>query len=163
MWKRLYETGVVQRLTDFHYKYWPAWHKTTEFVTSHRWMEIQLEKAMREIDPNIALPYWETAVYGTQPERSSLWKTLGTNGSYANGYCVQDGIYGQWNLNPCMKRHWSPRRTIYPWYTPEFVTYTIQSPNFPEILSRGGGQHFQPHLNIGGYEGQYSGRNAPYE
>ena len=162
-WKRLYDNGFIQRLTDIHVKHWPAWHKTGEFEPSHRWINNQLEKAMRRIDSSLALPYWEASLYGSQPERSSVWDTFGRNGSYKNGYCVENGIYPEWNLDTCVKRHWSPRGTVYPWLTPELSTYVINSNSFEEFTAKVLGSHFQPHLNTGGYEGQMSVSSAPHE
>ena len=161
----MYERGDVQYLTDLHSRHWPAWHKTGETDTTHRWLSNQLEKIMRSIDPQTTLPYWDSTVYGSQPERSSLWDVLGHSGNYSDGYCVGDGIYKDWNLIPCMKRHWSPRGTIYPWFTPEFVSAYLQlSSSFSDFDGfSNGGDHFPIHLNVGGYEGQYSVSTAPYE
>ena len=160
----MYESGVIQGLTDLHVKTWPAWHKTVEFIPTHRWFVNEFEKAMRIIDPTTTLPYWEPTTQGCQPERASLWDVLGHSGNYSNGYAVEDGIYGKWGLVPRVKRHWSHRRTIYPWDTPEYQTMFIQSAKtFEQLSQKSVNDHFLVHLNVGGYEGQYSVRDAPYE
>ena len=164
VWKQMYEKGIIQNLTDIHVKYWPEWHKTVEFILGHRWLSNELDKAMRSIDPQTALPYWDPYLYGSQPERSSIWETFGHSGNYSNGYSVPDGIYGDWKLIPAVKRHWSKDGTILPWFTPEFTTYYIQGSSDLNVLAiLTTGFHFPPHLLIGGYEGQYSYKNAPYE
>ena len=163
VWKQMYGNGDIQRLTEFHVKYWPAWHKSTEFFASHRWFVNRFEKLMQKIDPGVTLPYWDPHSFATQPERSSIWDTLGHSGNYSNGYAVPDGICAEWGLVPSIKRHWLPNGAIPPFFSQEFITSIIQSSNsYPEFTGSAG-IHFTPHLGVGGYEGQYSYRNAPYE
>ena len=163
-WKQLYEEGTINYLAELHKKWWPSWHKSGEFLASHRWSINYLEKAMRAIDPTVTLPYSMTWTYGCQPERASIWDYLGTNGSYSNGYCVTDGKIYPDNLVPALKRQWSLRGTIYPMVTPEFATQWIQNAKtFTQVLNWDSGVHFQQHLNFGGYPGEYSVKNAPYE
>ena len=163
VWEVMYKKGDVQRLTDLHVKTWPAWHKTAEFLPGHRWFANNFEQLMQQIDPGVTLPYYDIYTYAVQPERSSIWNTLGHSGNYSNGYSVPDGVYASWNLVPTIKRHWQANGTILPWFTQEIFTSVIQtSHSYPE-MNRIIGSHFPPHLNIGGYEGQYSYRNAPYE
>ena len=163
VWKIMYKKGDIQLLADLHAKVWPAWHKTMEAGPSHRWLITEFEKIMQSIDPGTTLPYYESPIYGAQPERSSIWETLGHSGKYSNGYDVPDGIYPEIHLATTVKRHW-PNGTIPPWTTPEFITYLIQSSrSLPDFNLKILGLHFQPHLNVGGYEGQMSYRVAPYE
>ena len=132
--EKMYKRGDVQRLTDLHVKYWPAWHKTPEFLPGHRWINNEIEKIMRSIDPGVTLPYWDPHTYAVQPERSSIWDTLGHSGNYSNGYSVPDGLYALWDLVPSMKRHWEEGGTILPWFTQEIITSHIQtSTNFKEL------------------------------
>ena len=164
VWKQMYERGDVQRLADLHVKHWPAWHKGPEILPSHRWFTNEFERIMLSIDSYTTLPYWDPYTYGSQPERSSIWHTLGHSGTYANGYSVADGIYAEWGLIPTMKRHWSENGTITPWITQEFLTSMIQTARtMSEMVTLSVGLHFPPHIHVGGYEGQYSHRNAPYE
>ena len=118
---------------------------------------------MRAIDQTVTLPYSFPWTYGQQPERISFWDYLGTYGNYSNGYCVTNEFYPR-DLVPCVKRQWSPRGTIYPWATPELGTHWLQvAQTVSQLLSMNSGLHFQLHLNCGGYPGQYSIKNAPYE
>ena len=56
-----------------------------------------------------------------------------------------------------MKRHWSLRGTIYPWATPEYQTYALQTAkSLASFVNLARSDHFHVHLNVGGYEGQYS-------
>ena len=163
VWHQLYYKGFFHYIADLHVRYWPAWHKCPEFVSIHRWLYKQLEAQMRAIDPDVTIPYSFPWLFGTQAERASIWNYLGTSGNYSNGYCVTNGFYPG-ALIPCIKRQWSPRGTIYPMGTPEFITYLIHnSPNFPALTVNVLGIHFQAHLNYGGYPGQLSITLAPYE
>ena len=120
-------------------------------------------KAMREIDPYVSLPYSIPWVYGTQPERASIWDHFGSYGNHTNGHCVSNGFYPD-NMYPCVKREWSPRGTIYPWSTPEFITRMIQTANtYSQLVSFVLGIHFQYPVLIGGNAGHYSGRGGNYE
>jgi hypothetical protein len=118
---------------------------------------------MRAIDPDVTIPYSIPWLFGAQAERASIWDYFGTYGNYSNGYCVTNGFYPD-GLTPCLKRQWSPRGTIYPICTPEFITYLIQnSPNYAALSQNIAGIHFQAHLNYGGYPGELSVRTAPFE
>ena len=164
VFKKMYERGDVHRLADVHVKVWPAWHKTPEFFPSHRYFAIEFERLMQKIDPGVTLPHWDSYTYGAQPDRSSIWDTLGHSGNYSTGYSVTDGIYGELNLVPTLKRHWLPDGKLAPWFTQEFISSMIQSAeNYREMTASSLGLHYPPLLNMGGYEGQYSVRSAPYE
>ena len=110
----MYKREDIQSLADLHYKTWPAWHKTPEGAPAHRWFTTEFEKIMRSIDHGTTLPYWDPYLYGTQPERSSIWETLGHSGDYSDAYEVPDGLYPRLNLATSIKRHW-PNGTIPPW------------------------------------------------
>ena len=56
--RQLYANGVMAELADIHYGYWPAAHKTADVVPFHRKINLELEKRLMGIDPNITLPYW---------------------------------------------------------------------------------------------------------
>jgi hypothetical protein len=48
----------MDRLSWIHSHYWPAAHQFVEALVWHRWLLNELEKQMRKIKPDIALPYW---------------------------------------------------------------------------------------------------------
>ena len=48
----------MSRLAHIHANCWVPWHKSAETLPGHRWLTTQIELAMREIDPDITLPYW---------------------------------------------------------------------------------------------------------
>ena len=56
--KQLYTNGFMWELAQIHAKCFVPWHKSSEGIVGHRWIITKLELAMREIDPDITLPYW---------------------------------------------------------------------------------------------------------
>ncbi len=58
VFKELYRNGEMDRLSRIHSQNWAAAHQTIEAVVWHRWFVNELEKQMRKIKLNIALPYW---------------------------------------------------------------------------------------------------------
>ncbi|XP_054163650.1 uncharacterized protein LOC128961435 [Oppia nitens] len=162
--QQLYTNGVIANLTDTYVRYWAAWHETGELFLAQRWLAYELESAMQQIDPGVILPYWCPWPAAAHPERSIVWDTFGHNGSYPGGYCVGDGVYNTWGLIPCVKRHWSPRGTIYPWASPELDTNLLHYGTLYELFYLAYiGIYYQPLINAGGYEGQFSKQDAPYD
>ena len=60
--QQLYANGFMAEIAEIHAKCWPAWHTTFEGLVGHRILGLKLEQAMREIDPDITLPYWVNKV-----------------------------------------------------------------------------------------------------
>ena len=56
--KKVYENGVIKKITDAHANCWTPYHKSFEGIIGHRWIGHAVEHAMREIDPDFAMPYW---------------------------------------------------------------------------------------------------------
>ena len=56
--RQMYLSGVINRIADIHQRYWPETHKAAEFAVFHRWINHELEKEMRKINPSITLPYY---------------------------------------------------------------------------------------------------------
>ena len=60
--QQLYANGFMAEIAEIHAKCWPAWHTTSEGLMGHRILGLKLEQGMREIDPDITLPYWVNKV-----------------------------------------------------------------------------------------------------
>jgi hypothetical protein len=58
LFKRMYEKGVMDKFAEIHERYWSSAHKSSEAIMWHRWFTNEMEKEMRKIDPDFALPYW---------------------------------------------------------------------------------------------------------
>ena len=156
----------MSEFADANSKFWPAIYKTGELIPHIRRVVYEFDQAMKKIDSRVTLPYWEWWTYAAQAERQILLsKWIGTNGTYANGWCVENGIlFNGTKPTPCLKRHWSLRGTVYPYAGPEFVTSAIQtSEDYPLFYSKILPLLYLPMVALGGYEGQLSSRDAPYE
>ena len=161
----MYEQGIMAEFAEVNVKWWAAIYKTGELIPHIRRVVYEFDQAMKKIDPRVTLPYWEWWSYAAQAERSTVWQWIGTNGSYANGWCVEDGkLFTGTSYVPCVKRHWPWRGVIYPYAGPEFVTSAIQMAKvYPEIFRRMLTLLNLPLVTIGGYEGQLASREAPCE
>ena len=60
--QQLYANGFMDEIAEIHAKCWPAWHTTMQTLSGHRYIGVKLEQAMRQIDPDITLPYWVSFV-----------------------------------------------------------------------------------------------------
>ncbi|CAG2113172.1 unnamed protein product, partial [Medioppia subpectinata] len=162
--RRLYLNGVMDRLADIHYGYWPAGHKTADFVPFHRQLGNELEKELMKIDPSVTLPYWGTPVDFATPHKSLIFDYFGHAGTHNNSYCVRDGpLYGFLDINRCMRRQWHLDKYMPAWEAPEIDTSLIQNADSYIILSlQLVGFHFYVHLAFG-YAADMSLATAPYE
>lgn len=62
MFKKMYERGVMDKFAEIHERYWPSAHKSSEAIMWHRWFTNEMEKEMRKLDPDFALPYWVLSI-----------------------------------------------------------------------------------------------------
>jgi len=101
----------------------------------------------------------------SDPKKSLVFKYFGTNGTYANGHCVEDGMFEGLGLKECVRRHWrNNNQLMTPFESPEMFTNWLQHSEQPTLMAAlFGSFHFVHHLSIGGYEGDFSVPSAPYE
>jgi hypothetical protein len=59
VFQKLYDNGFIDEITKIHSTNWPEVHKFTEALMWHRWIMIELEKKMLEMDSTVTLPYWQ--------------------------------------------------------------------------------------------------------
>jgi hypothetical protein len=178
VWQQLYTNGVVANLTDIYVRYWQAWHASGEIIPAHRWLAYELESYMQQIDPTVSLPYWvfiecNISLYNYYLNEYLLSVSVDSGRTPGKVYRLGH-LWPQWKLFGrvlCGRRHlqrvgshWSPRGTIYPWASPELDTNLLHFGTLYELYYLAYiGIYYQPLVNIGGYEGQFSHRDAPYE
>ena len=56
--QELYENGFMWKLAEIHAKCWVPGHKSVEGAMSHRYLAHLFEMEMRNINPEVTLPYW---------------------------------------------------------------------------------------------------------
>lgn len=177
--KKIYSEGLIGELTEIHRKNWNRVHQYSDFQPFHRHIINVLEQRIMEIEPGMTVPYWVNKLFfGHQnfnfffkkysidfasPEKSILFKYLGTSGTKYTNWCLTDGIYSDMNLTRCVKRDWI-NEALSPLDTPEFDTISIQnSKDFTDLGIFTALGHFITHLSIGGDNGELSLKTAPYE
>lgn len=125
------------------------------FLPWHRWFVLEYENLLREIDPDITLPYWDWSLVGASPFESSFWATdasgFGGNGNPPGG-CVDTGPFreGEFSLIPsagggCLKREFYGR-----FATAADVIVLLNEKNLIHFQSVWESYHNDVHNNIGG-------------
>lgn len=57
--KQLYNNDtLINRMTEVHARYWPAWHKSVEASAAHSQIINIIENALDSIVPGLTMPYW---------------------------------------------------------------------------------------------------------
>ncbi|RYP44440.1 hypothetical protein DL768_009087 [Monosporascus sp. mg162] len=126
-------TGLSAYDTSFtvvHRDNTPFAHQVPAFLPWHRRFLRDYEAALRTIDPEISLPYWNWAVDNTRLNQSAVWddRTFGKDGADDEQHCVQSGRYANWtlllggdladpsvNVKHCLRRIWSRGISVPPY------------------------------------------------
>lgn len=102
-------------------------HTMEQFLPWHRLMLLNFEKLLQEVDPNVALPYWDWSLTHLSPWRTStldIWSShpwgLGGNGDDITG-CVNNGPFAsdQWGIvtvnggSTCLKRKFNGKDFVF--------------------------------------------------
>ncbi|KAH3708433.1 putative tyrosinase-like protein tyr-3 [Dreissena polymorpha] len=97
----LYKTGVMARFGRAHWTEVHRKHGGAGFLPWHRVFTAALEEMLREVDPEVSLPYWDYSLdyYIPLPSDSIVWSRC----FYGNGTgTITDGpfryIYGGYNM-----------------------------------------------------------------
>ncbi|KAI3658124.1 hypothetical protein MP638_005063 [Amoeboaphelidium occidentale] len=100
------ERRGFEHFAQKHVEHFNAWHKQPVFLPAHRAMLSEFEEALRRIEPDVVLPYWDQSKDYQNPLRASIWRDFGT---VTTGSCVTDGYFANWALtypgNHCLTRN----------------------------------------------------------
>ncbi|KAJ2617902.1 hypothetical protein H4S08_000137 [Coemansia sp. RSA 1365] len=131
-------------------------HGNSEFFVYHRKFINDYEKILRGYEPNVVLPYWNNMIDYQNPAGSPILGEKYFGGNGVTDKCVGSGIANSWNFtylgNECLQRNFGEADSIVTWYSPEFITSTLQSSATYADLRFGieNSLHGIVHLSIGG-------------
>ena len=98
------DTDTYNKLAKLHYDQRNEFHNCPRFLPAHRRLLIELENALKAIDPQVVLPYWDWSRFANNPSADPIWAYFARDGE---GKCVTDGVLGDKKLGPyeeCLQR-----------------------------------------------------------
>lgn len=116
--RRLYIDAVVELSTnpkyETRYRTLLDTHKKAarrrQFLDYSRWLLMEYENLLCEINPKVTLPYWDSSCWACNPLAAPLWNDdfMGGDGDPEQDYCVTNGPFAKdkWSLpcDQCLKR-----------------------------------------------------------
>ena len=112
--RTFYDSGAFDNFTTIHSANAAEAHGGSAFLPWHRYFLIELEDALRSIDPSVVLPYWDWSLDAADPAVSPVWSTNLLGGA-TPGACIPDGPFA--NLQAaqptphCVRRGFTARTT----------------------------------------------------
>lgn len=88
----LISQGLYDQFTTIHRVNGQAAHGGVQFLPWHRLFVLELEQALRSIDPTVVLPFWDFTADWDNPVVASVFGTDVLGGGVAGG-CIPDGPY----------------------------------------------------------------------
>ncbi|GAB0490333.1 hypothetical protein MMPV_001567 [Pyropia vietnamensis] len=105
--RQLIDDGTFASFVPRHANFADDAHFGAQFLPWHRLYLLELEGALRSIDPSVSLPYWDWSLDATSPATSPVWGTTYLGGSRP-GECIPDGpfrgIRGRHPTDHCISR-----------------------------------------------------------
>ncbi|KAK9761349.1 hypothetical protein K7432_013817, partial [Basidiobolus ranarum] len=161
------ESGIYDQLVNVHLSYVPHAHSTAPFFSWHRIFIYYFESALRSVNPNVMLPYWDCTIEARSPENSELWRWIGGNGGNNRDSCLVEGPFGGWEApfprRHCLARRWDGGRRISSFWTRQSINNIIRrSRSYDELREYiEPGPHANVHFGIGGDFRVMSSPNDP--
>ncbi|GAB0495790.1 hypothetical protein MMPV_007095 [Pyropia vietnamensis] len=88
----LISRGLYTQFTRIHRDFGAAAHGGVQFLPWHRLFVLELEQALRSIDPSVVLPFWDFTSDWNDPVMSPVFNTDILGGGVAGG-CIPNGPY----------------------------------------------------------------------
>ncbi|KAI3662144.1 hypothetical protein MP638_002130 [Amoeboaphelidium occidentale] len=147
------ESDRYNAITRRHVQNVNQWHGLSVFLPAHRAMLLELEQALRTIDPGLVIPYWDWSIDASAPHQSRIWETYGRSQPYQ---CVTQGAFANWQVpqpNPhCVSRGIDFQSGTGAWWSSEVLGLLVRNtPDFGQFASTlENSPHNLVHLAIGG-------------
>lgn len=88
----LHQTGDgFNDLVRLHQSQSRSWHNSAYFLPAHRQFLMDFEEKLREIDPEVIIPYWDWSRDAQSPASSNIWNYFSRDG---DSNCVSDNVLG---------------------------------------------------------------------
>lgn len=105
--RSLADAGTFASFVPVHADNSAAAHFGPQFLPWHRLFLLELEGALRSVDPSVTLPYWDWSLDSATPATSPVWGTTYLGGSRP-GACIPDGPFrglrGRLPVDHCISR-----------------------------------------------------------
>ncbi|KAK9765592.1 hypothetical protein K7432_005953 [Basidiobolus ranarum] len=157
---------IYDKFVDIHLQNVPVAHAIPGFFPWHRMFVKAFEQQLQQINPNVAVPYWDWPLDSQAPEKSVIWSTKHF-GSSGDASCVSDGPFAGWIMNTpqphCLRRKWNKGKQISALYPPELLSRILnEAKSYSEFRTAiEAAPHGLVHVNIGSDGGDLSTMWSP--
>lgn len=127
--KMLYNTGILERLSNKHYNLQFSVHGCAQFLPFHNTFLYDLETELHKYNSNITLPYWNWTLYADSPFNDPSLNFFGDFYDKRINNCVTTGNFANWTFNGnCFKREFNNLSGNHlSWRTINNLVYTTDS------------------------------------
>ncbi|ORX86630.1 Di-copper centre-containing protein, partial [Basidiobolus meristosporus CBS 931.73] len=157
---------IYDKYVDIHLQNVPVAHAIPAFFPWHRMFVKAFEQQLQQINPKVAIPYWDWTLDSQAPEKSMIWDTK-YFGSSGDTNCVTDGPFAGWIMNTpqphCLRRKWNKGKQISAFYPPELLSKILnEAKSYSEFRTAiEAAPHGLVHVNIGSDGGDISTMWSP--
>ncbi|ORX95341.1 Di-copper centre-containing protein [Basidiobolus meristosporus CBS 931.73] len=167
--QKMKRSGSYERVANIHAQVFELIHNNPMFFPWHRKFLYDFEVAIREVDPEVTIPYWDWSLDSQDPQDSVAFSWFGGNGRKVDR-CI-DGPFQNWtivdptiNARRCLKREFSNGDKIEPFVAPELINRDIKLAKTHEDLRAliEVDPHGNVHTGIGGDMSEHWSAQDPF-
>ena len=144
-------------LARIHTEFVVEAHGGSYFLPWHRMFILLFENLLREVNPSIAIPYWNWAVDADDPAMSPIWNRAGGSSAAGQPGCIPWGSFANWQTDHqiahCVRRGFNAFQSgsifrFDNWLTIQaLIGRDVPFARFAAALEASNGS---PHVGIGG-------------
>lgn len=156
--RTFYDSGAFDVFTTIHSANAAEAHGGSAFLPWHRYYLVELEDALRSINPAVVLPYWDWSLDSQDPAVSPVWATNLLGGATPGG-CIPDGPFANVQAPQptphCVRRGFTARTANgmagVQFEEPSVIAQLISAAtSFTNFVEAWEFAHGAPHVAIGG-------------
>lgn len=158
---------AYDKLAKVHIDWAMPVHAAPMFFPFHRTYLRELERQLQAVDPGLMLPYWNTSLDATAPERAPVWAADRFGGTNSSSGCVTNGYFAgleaYYPARHCLSRTWDQGTRISPWHSIEAINSIVASSQtyLAFRVAVENGAHGKVHASFGGDMRGMSAANDP--